>query len=51
MDLGHAVADEVIAYWVTRPENAIQDLGIDPSWEPLIDTPFFPAYRTDGAQE
>lgn len=43
-DAGVAAWDSKYAYWVTRPENAIQDLGIDPSWEPLIDTPFFPAY-------
>jgi hypothetical protein len=43
-DAGIAAWDSKYAYWVTRPENAIQDLGIDRSWEPLIDTPFFPAY-------
>jgi membrane-associated phospholipid phosphatase len=43
-DAGVAAWDAKYTYWVTRPENAIQDLGIDPSWEPLIDTPFFPAY-------
>jgi membrane-associated phospholipid phosphatase len=43
-DAGVASWDTKYAYWVTRPENAIRDLGIHRSWKPLIDTPFFPAY-------
>jgi membrane-associated phospholipid phosphatase len=43
-DAGVASWDAKFAYWVTRPENAIRDLGIDKTWKPLIKTPFFPAY-------
>jgi len=43
-DAGVASWDTKYAYWVTRPENAIRDLGIDRRWKPYIDTPFFPAY-------
>jgi membrane-associated phospholipid phosphatase len=43
-DAGIASWDAKYAYWVTRPENAIRDLGIDKRWKPLIKTPFFPAY-------
>ena len=43
-DAGVAAWDAKYAYWVTRPENAIRDLGIDRHWKPLIRTPFFPAY-------
>ncbi len=43
-DAGVASWDAKYAYWVTRPENAIRDLGIDTRWKPLIKTPFFPAY-------
>lgn len=43
-DAGIAAWDAKYAYWVTRPENAIRDLGIDRRWKPLIATPFFPAY-------
>ena len=43
-DAGVASWDAKYAYWVTRPENAIRDLGIDRRFEPLIRTPFFPAY-------
>ena len=42
-DAGVASWDTKYAYWVTRPENAIRDL-IDPTWKPLLNTPFFPAY-------
>lgn len=42
-DAGVAAWDAKYAYWLTRPENAIRDL-LDPSWRPLLDTPFFPAY-------
>jgi len=43
-DAGVASWDTKYAYWVTRPENAIRDLGLDRRWKPYIDTPFFPAY-------
>ncbi len=43
-DAGIAAWDAKYGYWVTRPENAIRDLGIDRRWKPLIKTPFFPAY-------
>jgi membrane-associated phospholipid phosphatase len=43
-DAGVAAWDTKYAFWVTRPENAIRDLGIDPRWKPLIPTPLFPAY-------
>jgi membrane-associated phospholipid phosphatase len=43
-DAGVASWDAKFAYWVTRPENAIRDLGIDRRWKPLLKTPFFPAY-------
>jgi len=43
-DAGVASWDTKYAYWVTRPVNAIRDLGLDRRWRPYIDTPFFPAY-------
>ena len=43
-DAGVASWDAKFAYWGPRPENAIRDLGLDPDWEPYLDTPFFPAY-------
>jgi membrane-associated phospholipid phosphatase len=43
-DAGVASWDAKFTYWVTRPENAIRDLGIDRRWKPLLKTPFFPAY-------
>ena len=43
-DAGVACWDAKYAYWVTRPENAIRDLGLDRDFEPYLDTPFFPAY-------
>lgn len=43
-DAGVAAWDSKYAYWVSRPENAIRDLGIDKTWKPYIKTPFFPAY-------
>lgn len=43
-DAGVASWDTKYAYWVTRPENAIRDLGLDRHWKPYIKTPFFPAY-------
>ena len=43
-DGGVAAWDAKYAYWVTRPINAIRDLGLDPHWTSYLDTPFFPAY-------
>ena len=43
-DGGVAAWDAKYAYWVTRPINAIRDLGIDKHWTSYLDTPFFPAY-------
>lgn len=43
-DAGVSSWDAKYAYWTPRPENAIRDLGIDPGWEPYLDTPFFPSY-------
>jgi membrane-associated phospholipid phosphatase len=43
-DAGVAAWDAKYAYWVTRPENAIRDLGLDRQFKPYLDTPFFPAY-------
>ena len=31
-------------YWDPRPQNGVRDSGVDPAWEPFIDTPFFPSY-------
>jgi membrane-associated phospholipid phosphatase len=43
-DAGVAVWDTKFTYWSARPENAIQDLGIDKSWAPFIPSPSFPSY-------
>lgn len=43
-DAGVAAWDAKYTYWGPRPENAIRDLGIDPDWEPYVDTPIFPGY-------
>ena len=43
-DAGVASWDAKFAYWDPRPENGVQDTGVDPSWKPYIDTPFFPSY-------
>ncbi|MGQ0521342.1 MAG: phosphatase PAP2 family protein [Actinomycetota bacterium] len=43
-DAGIAAWDAKYAYWDPRPENGIQDSGVDPAWTPYIDTPFFPSY-------
>lgn len=43
-DAGVAAWDTKYTYWGARPENAIRDLGIDPDWEPYLDTPLFPGY-------
>jgi hypothetical protein len=42
-DAGVAAWDAKYAYWDPRPENGVRDT-VDPSWRPLIDTPFFPSY-------
>ena len=31
-------------YWSPRPENAVQDQVIDPTWKPYLPTPTFPSY-------
>lgn len=43
-DAGVAAWDTKFAYWDPRPQNGIRDAGLDKSWEPYIDTPFFPSY-------
>ncbi len=43
-DAGVAAWDAKYAYWYPRPENGIQDSGVDPAWEPFITTPLFPSY-------
>ncbi len=43
-DAGVAAWDTKYAYWDPRPENGVRDLKLDASWEPYIDTPFFPSY-------
>jgi hypothetical protein len=43
-DAGIAAWDAKYAYWDPRPENGVQDAGVDPTWTPYIDTPFFPSY-------
>jgi hypothetical protein len=43
-DAGVASWDAKYTYWSARPENAIRALGIDRSFAPYIDTPFFPSY-------
>jgi membrane-associated phospholipid phosphatase len=43
-DAGVAAWDSKYAYWYPRPENGIRDSGLDPDWEPYIETPLFPAY-------
>lgn len=48
-DAGIAAWDTKYAYWYPRPENAIQDMGLDPDWSPYIETPFFPAYTSGHA--
>ncbi len=49
--LNIAMADAAIAcwdakysYWFWRPVTAIRDSGVDPNWEPLLFTPYFPEY-------
>ncbi len=43
-DAGVAAWDSKYTYWFPRPQNAIRDLGLDPSWKPLLRTPLSPAY-------
>ncbi|MDQ3435357.1 MAG: vanadium-dependent haloperoxidase [Actinomycetota bacterium] len=43
-DAGVAGWDSKYAYWYPRPENGIRDSGLDPNWEPFVETPLFPAY-------
>lgn len=43
-DAGVAAWDTKFTYWMPRPENAIRDLGLDPTFKPVIETPRFPAY-------
>ena len=43
-DAGVAAWDTKYTYWWPRPENAIRDLGLDPTWRPEVRTPVFPAY-------
>jgi membrane-associated phospholipid phosphatase len=44
-DAGIAAWDTKFAYWDPRPENGVQDVGLEKGWEPyLVDTPFFPSY-------
>jgi membrane-associated phospholipid phosphatase len=43
-DAAVAVWDAKFTYWSARPMNAIRDLGLDPSWRPLVTTPSFPGY-------
>lgn len=43
-DAALAVWDAKFAYWSPRPINVIRDLGLDPTWKPLLNTPIFPSY-------
>ena len=43
-DAAVAVWDTKFAYWSPRPINAIRDLGLDPNWKPLLNTPAFPSF-------
>ncbi len=43
-DAGVASWDAKYTYWYPRPENGIRDSGLDKSWKPYVETPFFPAY-------
>ena len=44
-DAGVAAWDTKYAYWDPRPENGINDLGLEAGWQPYLeDTPFFPSY-------
>lgn len=43
-DAGVAAWDAKFAYWDPRPENGVQDSGVEAGWKPFIETPFFPSY-------
>jgi membrane-associated phospholipid phosphatase len=43
-DAGVAAWDTKFAYWDPRPQNGVRDSGVDPQWEPYLETPFFPSY-------
>lgn len=45
-DAGAACWDTKFAYWFPRPVTAIRDLGLDPDWEPYLQTPSFPSYAS-----
>ena len=48
-DAGISAWDAKYTYWNPRPINAIRDLGLDPDWTPLLNTPRFPAYPSGSA--
>ena len=48
-DAAVATWDAKYTYWTARPVNAIRDLGIDPDWAPLLNTPTFPSYTSGHA--
>ena len=48
-DAGISAWDAKYTYWNPRPINAIRDLGLDPGWTPLLNTPRFPAYPSGSA--
>lgn len=48
-DAGGAVWDAKFIYWYPRPENGINDSGIEPGWKPHLPTPLFPAYPSGSA--
>ena len=43
-DAALSVWDTKFTYWTARPINAIRDLGLDPTWTPVLTTPNFPSY-------
>lgn len=48
-DAAVATWDAKFAYWSARPMNAIRDLGLDPGWTPVLNTPVFPSYTSGHA--
>ncbi|HEX2043140.1 MAG TPA: phosphatase PAP2 family protein [Acidimicrobiales bacterium] len=48
-DAAVATWDTKYAYWTARPLNAIRDLGLDPNWRSLLNTPTFPSYTSGHA--
>lgn len=48
-DAGIAAWDAKFTYWNPRPENGINDLGLEAGWKPLLPTPRFPAYPSGSA--